>query len=284
MGETSGHSLNTSDGGLAPELAALLDAWQLPEGGTLAERAARMVRPALVAGVLGWGSAIPIIGDLQYHLGGAADTAELATLAALRPADRVLDVCCFLGGPAIQLATTVGCHVTGVDRDPALIAAARSLATLCGLEACLAYEQADAAALPFADGTFAVVWNQGSVNHDPAWLDEFVRVLSPGGRLAITFDIRKAGTGPDGPRWTLDEMAAQVCARGLQVTRCQDISARDIVLGWEALEATLSAREAEFVALMGAERVAAAHRRFADEIMAMRADRWGNGRLVARKD
>jgi hypothetical protein len=100
MGERSGHSLNAGEDALAPELAAWLDAWRLPESGTLAERVARMVRPALAAGILGWGSAIPNHRRPAISSGRRADKAELSTLRHLRPGRRVLDVCCFLGGPA----------------------------------------------------------------------------------------------------------------------------------------------------------------------------------------
>ena len=92
----------------------IIGRWRLPEGGTLQDRVERMVRPALLAGVFG-ASCTRYVAGLQYHLSGQTDTVELASLAEVTADDHVLDVCCFLGGPALQLAETFGCRVTGID-------------------------------------------------------------------------------------------------------------------------------------------------------------------------
>ena len=73
-----------------------------------------MIRPALFAGHFGTSFTRCVCG-LQYHLGGAQDTAELASLADISADDHVLDVCCLIGGPALQLAEQCGCRVTGID-------------------------------------------------------------------------------------------------------------------------------------------------------------------------
>jgi SAM-dependent methyltransferase len=270
---------------ISPALREALDGWRLTQdgGADLSEAISRMVRPVLAHGLLGYVSATVIVGGVHYHLGGRQDTDELATLAALVAADRVLDVCCFIGGPAAYLATTMGCHVTGVDWDARSIAAARRIVELCGLEERLAFDVADAAHMPYADGQFSVVWNQGSMNHDEAWLSEFDRVLAPGGRLALTFAIRGPHPGADASRWTLDDVVDRVRGMGYTLRHVEDITQRDMTLGWEALGRALDEGEAEFAALMGAAWVGETRARFRREIDAMRAGRWGNGRLVAVK-
>ncbi|MGI5915244.1 MAG: methyltransferase domain-containing protein [Anaerolineae bacterium] len=280
MQEPAATTLDT----ISPALRDALDGWRLPEGEIdLSKAIDRMVRPALARGVLGSGSATAIVGGAHYHLGGRQDTDELAALAGLTAADRVVDVCCFIGGPAAHLAATLGCHVTGVDCDVRSIAAARRIAALCGLEDRLAFDVADAAHMPYADGQFTVVWCQGSLNHDEAWLNEFDRVLAPGGCLALTFAIRGPDPDDDAPRWTLDDVAARVRAMGYILCHVEDITERDITLGWEALGQALDEDEDEFTALLGPEWGVKARARFRREIETMRAGRWGNGRLVVVK-
>ncbi len=104
-----------------PEFDAVLAGWELPEGPNILSRVEEMIRPALLAGYFGR-STTRFVSGLQYHLGGAQDTQQLAGLADLSSSDRVLDVCCFVGGPALQLADTLGCRVTGVDLDAKAIA------------------------------------------------------------------------------------------------------------------------------------------------------------------
>ncbi|GAH54480.1 unnamed protein product, partial [marine sediment metagenome] len=147
-----------------------------------------------------------IVCGLQYHLGGERDTEELAHLASLTSSDYVLDVCCYLGGPAIQLAESFQCRVTGIDIAEYCIASATRITELSGLSDLVDFHVADAANLPFKDSQFTVVWSQCSLSHDEAWLREFDRVLIHGGRLALTFEIR--GNNPDeySRKWKLQDI------------------------------------------------------------------------------
>ena len=252
--------------------------WTLPEGGTLLERIERMIRPTLFSGTF-IHSPTALVGGLQYHLGGVQDTEELASLASVTPDDRVLDVCCFLGGPAVQLASEFGCHVTGIDINETVIMAATRIANLTGLNHLLEFGAADARNLPFPDGRFTILWCQGSVSHDEAWFQEFDRVLQPGGRLAITMDTRLP---PD--RWSLTAIAERVAAQGYTLLNADDLTARDIEFGWRSLDARLTENEAMYAEALGDAWVADAHRSFAEEIGLMQAGKWGNGRIVAQKN
>jgi ubiquinone/menaquinone biosynthesis C-methylase UbiE len=98
----------------------------------------------------------------------------------------VLDVACGTGIVARLAAERVGesGHVTGLDRDSAMLAVARANAP----RACapLAWRLGDALALPFAAGAFDVVLCQQGLQFFPdrlGALREMKRVLAPGGRF-----------------------------------------------------------------------------------------------------
>lgn len=263
------------------DIASIISQWTLSDDGPLLDRIDRMIQPALLSGAFNQSarqSATVILG-LQYHLGGAQDTRELAMLADITSDDRVLDVCCFLGGPAVQLALDYGCQVTGIDINETAIAASKRIAGLAELEHLLEFHTADARQMPFPDGQFSVVWCQASVAHDDAWLQEFDRVLKPGGRLAMTIEIRNSPHP-----WSLSAIAERVAARNYTLLQVDDITPRDIEFGWQYLDAKLTANEAMYIEALGEAGVANAHLQFADEAARMQAGEWGNGRIVARKN
>jgi ubiquinone/menaquinone biosynthesis C-methylase UbiE len=105
----------------------------------------------------------------------------------LRPGMSVLDAGCGMGHDAIEVAALVqpGGSVTGVDFSESLIAEAvrRADARLP-----LKFEVGDAKALRFPDGTFDAVRTERMLMHVPEpekALKEMVRVLRPGGRMAV---------------------------------------------------------------------------------------------------
>src|SRR4029077_14340517 len=97
----------------------------------------------------------------------------------------VLDAGCGTGFLSLELAAR-GHRVTGVDFAPAMLAEARRKATAQGLA--IRFEEGDAENLPFAPGSFDlaisrhVLW---TLPHPEAAIDEWIRGLRPGGRLAI---------------------------------------------------------------------------------------------------
>ena len=131
----------------------------------------------------------------QFHTLGSKATADLAALAGLTPATRVLDAGSGLGGPARFLAATIGCHVTGIDLSAPFVEAARYLSARTGQAGQTTFEVGSALDLPFAAGGFdAVLLQHVAMNiADRAGLyREIRRVLTSGGRFA-TFDIVAAG-------------------------------------------------------------------------------------------
>jgi len=267
---------------MKPEFQRIIDSWKLPNGGTLLQTIEKMIRPALCTGHFG-SSATRFVCGLQYHLGGEKDTEDLANLVALASDDHVLDVCCFIGGSDIQLADSFGCRVTGVDISETCILAANRIAELSGLSHLACFQIADASNLPFEDGKFTVVWNQASLEHYGVWLREFDRVLVPGGRLALTFEIAANHPEEDGHGWKVEDVVHFIENLGYSMQHAEDITQRDIEIGWKALDKKLSIEEEEFARILGEEWVQNAHKEFRDETERMRRGEWGNARLVAVK-
>lgn len=149
MGGAGGGVLNATTAGLSPESYAR---WRDSRLGMVTERLER---------------------DLVLELAGP--------LAGRR----VLDVGCGDGTYALAAAGR-GAAVTCLDASPAMLAAARQRARR--EDATLQTVQADAGALPFADGTFDVVTAVTVlcfVEDAPRTVREMARVLAPGGRLVL---------------------------------------------------------------------------------------------------
>lgn len=120
----------------------------------------------------------------------------------LAPHHHVLEVACGAGGPALHVARTTGCRVTGIDRNESGVAAAAQMAAQMAAPSGAVprawFSVADATAgLPFADDSFDAILCIDSMNHFPnrrAVLREWHRVLRPGRRAVCTDPV--VVTGP----------------------------------------------------------------------------------------
>ncbi|SEB73460.1 MULTISPECIES: cyclopropane-fatty-acyl-phospholipid synthase family protein [unclassified Streptomyces] len=102
---------------------------------------------------------------------------------------RVLDVGCGVGQPAMRIARRTGAHVTGIAISKDQIARATALAEGAGLSDRVEFRHADAMELPFPDNSFDAAIAIESIFHMPdrgRVLAEIRRVLRPGGRLVLT--------------------------------------------------------------------------------------------------
>lgn len=109
---------------------------------------------------------------------------QIADEGKLRPGQRVLDIGCGVGGPALTIAAHTGAHITGVSITPRQVEIARQRALERGLEELTHFEVADAMALPFADGSFDAAYVFDASCHMPdkaAFCRETARILRPGG-------------------------------------------------------------------------------------------------------
>jgi len=118
-----------------------------------------------------------------------AGVANPFSLGRLEAGERVLDLGSGAGTDSLVAALQVGPSgsVTGVDMTPEMVAKARAGAAELGL-ANVAFVEAEAEQLPFADASFDVVVSNGVIDLIPdkdAVFAELHRVLVPGGRIQV---------------------------------------------------------------------------------------------------
>jgi ubiquinone/menaquinone biosynthesis C-methylase UbiE len=121
-----------------------------------------------------------VASEVIPHLGR-----RLVTATGIGPGQRVLDVAAGSGNVAIPAALT-GAEVVASDLTPELFPIGQHLAALRG--ASLAWDEADAEALPYADESFDVVTSCVGVMfapHHQRSADELLRVTKPGGRIGL---------------------------------------------------------------------------------------------------
>jgi 2-polyprenyl-3-methyl-5-hydroxy-6-metoxy-1,4-benzoquinol methylase len=110
---------------------------------------------------------------------------RLVELCGISAGQRVLDVAAGSGNIAIPAAET-GASVVASDLTPELFEAGRRAAAARGVE--VEWVEADAEALPFADGEFDVVVSAVGAMfapHHQAVADELLRVTKPGGAIGM---------------------------------------------------------------------------------------------------
>jgi SAM-dependent methyltransferase len=118
-----------------------------------------------------------------------AGVANPFSLGRLEAGERVLDLGSGAGTDSLVAALQVGPtgSVMGVDMTPEMVAKARAGAAELGL-ANVAFVEAEAEQLPFADSSFDVVVSNGVIDLIPdkdAVFAELHRVLIPGGRIQV---------------------------------------------------------------------------------------------------
>ena len=119
---------------------------------------------------------------------------ELVEACAIGPGQRVLDVAAGSGNVAIR-AAQAGAEVVASDLTPENFDAGRREAAAHGVR--IEWVEADAEALPFADGEFDVVTSAFGAVFAPRHqvvADELVRVCRPGGVIGLTVPALPAGS------------------------------------------------------------------------------------------
>lgn len=140
------------------------------------------------------------------------ELARWSGLADLPPGSTVLDVGCGIGGSARILARDYGLQVLGISISPGQIRRARAL-TPADLNCRFAVM--DALALDLPDASFDAVWSVEAGPHMPdkqRYADELLRVLKPGGRLAVAdWNRRDPAVKPLNrlERWVMHQLLVQ---------------------------------------------------------------------------
>ncbi|HWH95030.1 MAG TPA: class I SAM-dependent methyltransferase [Baekduia sp.] len=182
--------------------------------------------------------------------------------------DRVLDVAAGNGNVAVVAAGT-GARVTATDFAPSLLAAGRARTDALGLD--VRWEEADAEALPYADGAFDAVTSAFGLMFAPrpeVAIAEAFRVTRPGGVVGLTAwtpdgftgqitalmgEYLPVPMGTDRPiDWGIETTVRRRLAphsSGLEVTRGA------ITWEFDSIEQTLAWQEANFGALVAARRM-----------------------------
>ena len=196
----------------------------------------------------------------------ADDWLRFADLAGARENARVLEVGSGSGGPAVYLATTRRCDVTGVDINEHGIENARRLAADRGVSDHAHFRTVYASRpLPFPAATFDAILSNDAMCHIVNRLDalrDWHRVLRPGGRILYTDAL--VITGP----LTAEEIATRsaigvymfvppgenerlIAAAGFTLVSAEDVTraAETVAERWhdarEAHRAELTRREGE---------------------------------------
>lgn len=111
-------------------------------------------------------------------------------LLSLKPSQHLLEVGSGSGGPALFLAETAGCRLTGIDINTHGIHNANAMARARGLESRVNFQLADASQpLPFPDQSFHAILSNDAICHIPGrpqLLQEWHRLLKPGGQILFT--------------------------------------------------------------------------------------------------
>src|ERR1700754_2205716 len=118
---------------------------------------------------------------------------ELVEACAIGPGQRVLDVAAGSGNVAIR-AAQAGAEVVASDLTPENFETGRREAAAHGVQ--IEWVEADAEALPFADGEFDVVTSAFGAVFAPRHqvvADELLRVCRPGGTIGLTAPSLPAG-------------------------------------------------------------------------------------------
>jgi ubiquinone/menaquinone biosynthesis C-methylase UbiE len=129
---------------------------------------------------------------LSNILRGPALRTAIQTLQ-LPTGSRGLDAGCGIGLHTVPLAEAVGTtgHVTGLDLSSDFLILAREYANNSDLSARFSFREGNLNNLPFDDNTFDWIWSVDTLYPgvlDPLTvLNEFVRVVKPGGNIAILF-------------------------------------------------------------------------------------------------
>lgn len=200
----------------------------------------------------------------EFHVGGRAATEYAIAKMALTKDLHALDVGCGIGGTARYIASTFGCHVTGIDLTPDYIDAARDLTRRTGLSDRVDFEVASALAMPFPDATFdagMTLHVAMNIKDRVGLYREIARVLKPGAPFCI-YDVMRGETEgvifpvpwaetPETSHLTSPgEMNSLLDAAGLSVEQIEDRSAFGITFFRERMSPSAGAPPAGLHLLM----------------------------------
>lgn len=169
----------------------------------------------------------------------------------LGPETRVLDIACGKCGPALILASSFGCRITGVERASEFVAAARVRVADAGLGQLIEVVESDGRNFPLDPGAWDAALCLGATfvwNDLDGTLSALVPAVRPGGHVVVGEPYwRREPTGDGMGYVSLAETAAKVEGHGVTLTGLIGSSSDDWdryeSLHWRAIEDWLDENE-----------------------------------------
>ena len=133
----------------------------------------------------------PVVAERDHEIQNPTSAEKirlLGELLRLGPESRVLDIACGRGGPALVLAETFGCHITGVERAPEFASVARERITAAGLTEQIEIVESDAREYTVRSEAWDVALCLGATfvwDDLDGTLAALIPAVRPGGRLAV---------------------------------------------------------------------------------------------------
>lgn len=170
--------------------------------------------------------------------------AHCVGLLGLSGDKRVLDCGCGHGGTLLHLATRHGCTGIGLTLSPKQAKIASQNAAKAGVESKIKFRVQDVGTFDFPADEFDVVWAMESTEHFPDKASFFRNVaatLRPEGQSLLAAwtgsmsspkvgEVARAFLCPE--LWTPEQYRAAITVTGMQVTNCEDLTAK-IIRTWE---------------------------------------------------
>lgn len=136
-----------------------------------------------------------VFGSGFVSTGGLETTKEFVGKLDLKPAQKVLDVGCGIGGGDFYMAENFDVEVVAIDLSINMISFA--LERAIGLKCAIEFEVADCTKKNYPDNEFDVIYSRDTILHiqnKPALFRSFYKWLKPGGKVLISDYCRSAGT------------------------------------------------------------------------------------------
>ncbi|WP_051466661.1 methyltransferase domain-containing protein [Actinomadura oligospora] len=204
--------------------------------------------------------------DRSFDEAAVEMTAEMIRRLDPKPGDRVLDVGCGNGTPALQLARACEVEVLGISVSERQVARANERARAEGVADRVSFQVVNAMDLPFEAASFDGAWALESMLHMPdkvQVLSEVARVVRPGGRVPIADMVYKEPedrTKDVGAQYStvyasltpIDDYAGVLERAGLVPENIRDVTVETFPTN-AAFAAGLRSRRDQFVTILGTE-------------------------------